>query len=277
MSKVQRYALLLTLFAPLLLQPGVLAQSGGTMSGSTTPDGTGSGGSAEESYEARQARLIALVAETEDFADWLTSYEGWQGKASPKDGDEDGLWYVEFKDADDEEWLGYANVDTEGTIEDSFIPRPLPDDELAEGKVRVVALVLDDPEVAARLVDPLLWEVNADYDRYEVNWVVNFYRGLEHLRIIAQMNRDEFYVEEVRNQRTFSEEDAVEYAKDEAIRLAYEEVGNALEGLDDWRTHVEHQGGARWSVAFVAGETEHFYALVDVESEQVLESFMRTR
>ncbi len=263
---VRRCSLLLTLFAScLFLQSGAFAQSGSAESG----------GSAEESYEERQARLIALVAEIEDFADWLANYEGWQGKASPQDGDDqDGLWYVEFKDADDEEWLGYANVDIEGNIEDSFIPRPLPEDELAEGKVRVRELVLADPEVAARLTDPLLWEVEADYDRYEVNWVVNFYRGLEHLRVIAQMNEDEFYVEEVRNQRTFSEEDAVEYAKDEAVRLAYEEVGDALEGLDDWRTYVEQQGGARWSVAFVAGETERFYALVDVESEQVLESYV---
>ena len=36
---------------------------------------------------------------------------------------------------------------------------------------------------------------------------------------------------------------------------------------------MEHQGGATWSVSFVAGETERFYALVDVEGEQVLESY----
>ena len=234
------------------------------------------GGSAEESYDERRARLITLVAETEDFADWLTNYEGWQGEAWPKEeGEEDGLWYVEFKDEDDEEWLGYADVDVAGDVENSFIPRPLPDDELAEGRARVRELVLADPEVAARLTDPLLWSIEVDYDRYDVNWDVNFYRGLEHLRVVAKLQEDEFYIEEVRNERTFGEEDAVAYAKDEAVRLAYEEVGNALEGLDDWRTYVEHQGGAQWSVSFVAGEQERFYALVDVEGEQVLESYVR--
>lgn len=258
--RVRRYALVFLL--PLLLS--VSAQSGGE-----------SGGSAE-SYDERKARLIALVSETEDFADWLSSYEGWQGKAWPKDdSDEDGLWYVEFKDENDEEWLGYADVDPSGTIENAFIPRPLPDDELAEGKVRVRELVLADPEVAARLTDPLLWDIEADYDRFDVNWDVNFYRGLEHLRVIAKLEDDAFYIEEVRNERTFGEEDALEHAKDEAIRLAYEEVGGALEGLDEWQTYVEHQGGSTWSVSFVAGETERFYALVDVEGEQVLESYAR--
>ena len=231
-----------------------------------------SGGSAEP-YDERKERLIALVAETEDFADWLSNYEGWQGKAWPKEeDDEDGLWYVEFKDENDEEWLGYADVSIDGNIENSFIPRPLPDDELAEGKVRVRELVLTDPEVVALVTDPLLWDVEVDYDRYDVNWDVNFYRGLEHLRVIAKLEEDDFYVEEVRNERTFGEEDAAEYAKDEAVRLAYEEVGEALEGLDEWQTYVEHQGGSTWSVSFVAGEAERFYALVDVEGERVLET-----
>ena len=237
--------------------------------------GEASGRSAE-SYDERKARLIALVAETEDFARWLETYEGWQGKAWPKEeDDENGLWYVEFKDENDEEWLGYADVDIEGNIENAFIPRPLPDDELTEGKARVRELVLADPEVAARITDPLLWEVDVGYDRFDVNWDVNFYRGLEHLRVIATLEEDEFYIEDIRNERTLSEEDAVKHAKDEAIRLAYEEVGDALEGLDDWHTYVEHQGGAQWSVSFVAGEQERFYALVDVEGEQVLESYAR--
>ena len=232
-----------------------------------------SGGSTEESYDARKERLIARVAETEDFAGWLTNYEGWRGEAWPKEeGDEDGLWYVEFKDEGGEEWLGYADVNIQGDIENAFIPRPLPDDELAEGKARVRELVLADPEIAVRLTDPLLWEIEADYNRFDVNWNVNFYRGLEHLRVIAKLEEDDFYVEEVRNERTFGEEDAAEYAKDEAVRLAYEEVGEALEGLDEWQTYVEHQGGSTWSVSFVAGEAERFYALVDVEGERVLET-----
>lgn len=250
------------LFFVLLLTCSVLAQED-------------SGGSAE-SYDERKERLIALVAETEDFSDWLSNYEGWQGKAWPKEeDDEDGFWYVEFKDADDEEWLGYADVSIDGNIENSFVPRPLPDDELAEGRGRVRELVLADPEVVALITDPLLWDIEVDYDRFDVNWDVNFYRGLEHLRVIAKLGEDEFYIEEVRNERTFGEEDAVAHAKDEAVRLAYEEVGEALEGLDEWQTYVEHQGGSTWSVAFVAGDAERFYALVDVESGQVLESYAK--
>ena len=254
-----RYRGLCLALSIFLFSGSVLAQSGGA-----------------ESYEDRSARLIGSVAATEDFADWLANYEGWQGKASPHDEDyPDGNWYIEFKDAGDEEWLGYANVTVDGTVTDSFIPRPLPDDELAEGKGRVRELVLTDPEVVALVTDPLLWDIEVEYNRYDVNWDVNFYRGLEHLRVIAKLEEDDFYVEEVRNERTFGEEDAAEYAKDEAVRLAYEEVGEALKGLDEWQTYVEHQGGSTWSVSFVAGEAERFYALVDVEGEQVLESYAR--
>ena len=254
-----RYRGLCLALSIFLFSGSVLAQSGGA-----------------ESYEDRSARLIGSVAATEDFADWLANYEGWQGKASPHDENyADGNWYIEFKDADDEEWLGYANVTVDGSITDAFIPRPLPDDELEAGKTRVRELVLADPEVAARIEDPLLWTIESDYNRYDVNWNVHFYRGLEHLHVIAKLEEDEFYVEEVRNARTFSEEDALKHAKDEAVRLAYEEVGDALSGLDDWQTYVEHQGGAQWSVAFVAGDAERFYALVDVESAQVLESYAK--
>ena len=231
---------------------------------------------ADESYEEREARLVTFIAETEDFADWLTNYEGWQGSASPHDENNlDGGWSVEFHDAEGEEWLGYANVNVlSSEIYDSFIPRPLPEDQLTAGKARVQTLVLADPEVAARLTDPLLWDIEADYDRFEVHWRVDFYRGLEHLRVIAQMD-DEFYIEGIRNEVTFNEEKAVEHARDEAIRLAYEEVGDALDGLDDWRTYTERQGGGRWSVSFVAGGNERFFALVDVENGQVLEAEAR--
>ena len=141
-----------------------------------------------EDYDERSARLISVVAKTEDFTDWLANYGGWRGSASPHDGDNlDGGWYIEFK-AEDGEWLGYANINAlSGEIDDSFIPRPLPEAELAEGRVRVRALVLADPEVAERIQDPLLWDIESDYDRYEVEWNVNFYRGLEHLRVIAQL------------------------------------------------------------------------------------------
>ena len=120
-----------------------------------------SGGS--EDYDERSARLINTVAQTEDFTDWLANYEGWQGNAAPHDGNDlDGHWYIEFKTEDGEEWLGSANVDARsGEISDLFIPYPLPEDELAEGNVRVQALVLADPEIMARIQDPLLWNIES--------------------------------------------------------------------------------------------------------------------
>ncbi len=49
-------------------------------------------------------------------------------------------------------------------------------------------------------------------------------------------------------------------------------IDKTLTGVDDWHTYVENQGNGQWSVSFVANGQELFYALVDVEKQQILES-----
>ncbi len=222
----------------------------------------------EESY------YITFVATSEEFIGWLIEHPGWQGYAYGPD--ENGIWYVEFYDASGEEWLGYANVDsTTDTIVDFFIPRPLPADVYQEQQQVVLLVVLDDPEVLALLVDPVLWDYWSDYNRYEQVWEVVFYRGVDAIYVRVRVDGENYYIEAVvPDAHKLSDEEAEQHDRDTAIALAYqgEGVDQALEGYDDWTTYVEHQGGALWSVTFASGDTELFYALVDIEKEAVLET-----
>src|SRR5262249_13921527 len=144
--------------------------------------------------EAEQ--YIALVAATDDFASWLANYDGWKGYANPND--DGSVWYVEFHDAADEEWLGYAGVDVNTKeIVESFIPLPLPQEVYDANVGRVRAMVLDDPEVLARIVDPALWYINTDYNRFEQDWEVWLSRGVDSLVVKATLDEDNFTINEI--------------------------------------------------------------------------------
>lgn len=217
--------------------------------------------------------LIVIASQSEEFAGWLAEYEGWQGYAYPPE--EGTVWYVEFYDAAGEEWLGYANVDVEtGEIQDLFVPRPLPAEEYAAGKERILDLVFADPEVQVWLIDPLLWDPYVDFNRFEQVWEVHLYRGNDGILIKASLDEYSLYINEIIDENHLSEEQALQDARDQAISLAYSGAGidQALAGYDDWRTYVENLGGPRWSVTFVANEQELFYALVDIASGKVLET-----
>ncbi len=223
--------------------------------------------------EEGSERVIDLVASTEEFEAWLATYEGWIGYAWSSE--EDGTWYVEFYDQAEEEWLGYASVLIEtDEIVDSFIPIPLPPEEYDAGKERIEVLVLDDPEVQARLLDPLLWSMWTDFNRYDRVWEVWFSRGLESIVVTATLDEDSFSISDIADGNALDEETALQNARDEAISLAYSAPGIdvALEDHDDWITYAERQEDDVWSVSFVAGGDELFYALVNTAEDTVLDA-----
>jgi hypothetical protein len=226
---------------------------------------------AQDDEEARKQALVQIVASTPEFSEWLDGYANWQGAAYPP---EDGtVWYVEFYNESGDEWLGYANVEANtGEIQDSFIPKPLPTDVYQAQLEKVQKLVLDDPEVLARLGDPVLWDMYPDYNRWEAVWDVYFYRGVDALLVKAAIEDAYFSISQISDPNELNEDQQVEDARNQAISLAYsaEGVDGALDGHDDWKTYAEPQGGSRWSVSFAAGEQELFYALVDIQSGAIL-------
>jgi len=224
--------------------------------------------------ETEQA-LIQIVAASDTFAGWLEQYPDWIGHAYKGD-DGANNWYVEFYDATETEWLGYATINADnGEIYEAFAPVPLDPQVYQEQQPRIQTLVLDDPEVLARLTDTAAWDVYMDYNRYESVWEVYLYRGIEAMVVKAKIDEnDNFSIQDIADPNALSEEQAEQALRDEAINLAYggEGIDRALEGYDNWLTYVEYQGGTRWSVAFEADGQPLFYALVDTQLDKVLEA-----
>ncbi len=223
-----------------------------------------------------QAFVIEAAETSEIFADWLAQHEGYIVNAYGPD--EDNLWYVEFFNADESDWLGYASINGEtGEIIDSFAPVPLAADEYQEWLPRVTTFVLNDPEVLARLNNtPDLWDMYADYNRWEQQWQVGFYRGLEAIQVNLWIDdaSEEIYVDAIVDPNLLSEEEAIDNARDTAINIAYglDSLWQTLDGVDNWTSYAEHQGGDTWSVSFLVEGEARFFALVDVETGAVLSS-----
>lgn len=230
------------------------------------------GTAAAQSYEEIQAALVQIVAASPEFAEWLAGYPNYWGQGWPHE-EGSSTWYIEFYNEAGDEWLGYANIDaTTGEILDLFIPKPLPADVYQQQLQKVQTIVLSDPEVLARLGDPLLWDIYTDFNRWEQKWEMYFYRGIEAVLVRSSITDAYFSIDEILDPNALSEEQALDEARNQAVNIAYGAPGidAALEGHDDWRTYVEQQGGSRWSVTFTADGRELFYALVDIKANIVL-------
>jgi hypothetical protein len=227
---------------------------------------------AQDDFAKTRDRLIQLVAKSPEFTAWLKDYPNWKADAGTED---KVYWYVGFVTADGEESLGYAIVEEKvNKIITTFIPRPLPPAAFQAGQKRMRTLVLDDPEVQKRLVDPALWYLTIDYNRFEAQWEAYLSRGIEVLVVKATLENDKFSIKAIQDANVLTQEQTEREAKDKAINLAYQADGidKALAGFDTWKTYVQHHGGARYSVQFSAEGRELFHALVDVKTGAVIES-----
>lgn len=225
----------------------------------------------ELSDEARQA--IQLVAEIPEVADWLATFPDWTGDAWQEG--EDDFYSVDFYSETADEWLGwgYVNV-TDGVVDDYFVPRELTAEEFQAGQAHVEQFVLKDEEILARLGDVTNWEHDTWYNRWDANWEVWFWQGLEEIAITVSIWEDELYLDRIYNPAELEAEEAIENSKNEAIGLAWQAEGidQALADVDNWQTYVSQQSDTIWAVTFATTDQELFYALVDIENEQVLES-----
>ncbi|MBL8155908.1 MAG: hypothetical protein JNM70_17140 [Anaerolineae bacterium] len=228
---------------------------------------------AQDEDPVRQA-VIDVVVGSEEFADWLGNYPNYQ--VNTWGPDENNVWGMEFLNESGDEWLGYASIDADTLeIQDSFVPKPLPQDVYQAQLAIVTDYVLHDAEVLGWLENPDRWEMYPDWNRWEQVWDVGFYRGIEGVVVKATVDEnDNVWIDKIVDPNQLSEEEALRNARDEAINLAYsaEGVWDALDGYDEWTSYAEQQGRTRWSISFVVDEEERFFALVDIELNTVLET-----
>ncbi len=227
-----------------------------------------------EALSDEAALAVHLLGDVPEVADWLASYPDWTGDAW-LDGEDGVHYHVDLYSAAADEWLGWGYVNVaDGVVEDYFVPRELSAEEFQVGRETVEAFVFSDQEVLALLGNVADWDFDTWYNRWDANWEVWFWYGLDELVVTVNIWEDEAYLESIRNPAEFEAEQALENSKNQAIELAWQAEGidQAVAGVDNWQTYVAQQGDTVWAVTFATEDRELFYALVDIESWTVLES-----
>jgi hypothetical protein len=180
------------------------------------------------------------------------------------------------EDQAQEEWLAWAEVDMNSqAVTDYYAPAYLSPEEEARQQAAVEAVVLADAEMLALLGDPDDWDQYIEYDPWEGLWYVYFEKGLDAWAAeVEYTEADNVDILRLFDPYQLTEEEAREAARNQAIEIAYEADGvwDALDGYDDWTAYVTLVEEPRWAVSFVSGDQELFYALVDVEAWEVIES-----
>jgi hypothetical protein len=217
-------------------------------------------------------RAIALLAQQPPVARYLAGYPGWRGEAYLEEGS-DSVWNIDLYAGD--EWIGWGQVDlAAGKVVDQYIPFDLPPEEFAAGKAKIEKFLVYDPEVKARLGEPDLWGHEVTWNRWDQEWQVWYWYGIDALAVVVGIDEDtgRVYLDSIRDANALKAEDQAEADRNRAIEIAYgaDGIDAALAGFDAWRTYVEDQGQGRYTVAFVNGDRTLLAVLVDIGTGTVL-------
>ncbi len=246
------------------------------MAGTIQLTGGGSATLVAWAQGAQEQQVIDIAAAHPAIKNALDRFPDWSAEAYVEDEDAN-IWGVEFyEDQAREEWLAWAQVNMNSqTVTEYYAPAYLSPEEEARQQAAVEAAVLADAEALALLGDPNDWDQYTDYDPWEGLWHVYFEKGLDAWAAEVEYGEnDEVNIWRLFDPYQLTEEEARETARNQAIEIAYEAEGvwDALDGYDDWKAYVTLVEEPRWAVSFVSGEQELFFALVDVEAWQVIES-----
>lgn len=226
--------------------------------------------------QSAEQQAIDLLTAVDEVAMHLANYPGWYGEAWESDS-EPGVFNVDLYSAGGEEWLGWGEVDMpNASVRDYFVPRELTPEEFQYGRERVEAFVLNDAELLALLGNLDEWGYETYYNRWDVVWETYFWRSIDAYVAVSYFDweSDEVWLDGIHDQNAFEADEREALNRSQAVELAYEAEGlwEALEGTDNWRTYVEHQGDSRYSVSFVTQDQSLFFALVDIATWEILES-----
>lgn len=232
--------------------------------------------------EATATAAINIAAQSEDLSEVLAGQE-WEAEVFAEGENIYGVDFFRTGDFDEKEegrFLAWALVDIEnGLVVETFKPYLLSEEELERLSLQVQALVLRDAEVAMVIGDPIGWNIEVYWDAFESAFYVSFYRGLDSYVALVYYTADdeeagEFFFEAFFNEYMMDEAAAALERRDRAITLAFEADGidDALAGYDDWETIVQEISETEASVEFVVGSERLFFALVDLENNQIIES-----
>lgn len=222
-----------------------------------------------------ERRALEILVKEKAIALLLADYDSWHVE----------MWFNEEEqrmeiDLFDDEWnwlsWGAISLDENAVLE-MYAPQPLTAEEYQTQQVQAESIVLDNGEVLAILGDPTKWERYAWYDEWEGAWEVAFYHGIDEYVVTVDNYDGEMVVGAIRNLVLLEEEQQVADNQNRAIELAWQAEGidQELFGGDEemeWQTFVTHLENSQYGVSFATADGELFFALVDIDSQQVLES-----
>ncbi|MFK7804406.1 MAG: hypothetical protein AB8G95_22415 [Anaerolineae bacterium] len=228
-----------------------------------------------DSDQERQA--LQLLVQEKPIAMLLSTHAEWHVEMWLNE--EEWQMEIDLFDAN-WEWISWAGVGLDENelpvvVNAMYAPQSLTVEEYQLQQSAAEGLVLNNAEVLAILGDPAEWERYAWYDEWEAAWDIYFYKGLDEISVRIDNYDGEMMVGSIKNLALLTEEQTIVDNHDRAIELAWSADGidEALFSTDqEWRTYVTHIGEAQYGVSFAAADNELFFALVDIEAEQVLES-----
>lgn len=189
-----------------------------------------------------------------------------EGNEENEEGDEEG---------EEGEWLGYVflNLSSQEIIEYEIVQN-LSAEELVAAKSQVQTALLQHPEMIALIGDAEGWNIELEYDPYEQSWFMYFEKEAAAWLAEAQIEDEQVILITISDPIALNEEETLAFQQEQAIELAYEgsNAPDILNGIDDWNTYVAMQEDGRYGVSFVRGEEELYFALVDVEAWEVVET-----
>jgi hypothetical protein len=253
-------------------QDGSTPTGAGAQAGLFLPSLANGNTSAAPDPQSDEERAIAILVQHPRVARYLEGYPGWRAEAYREEGSST-VWNIDLYQGD--EWIGWGKVDLQaGEVVDQYVPADLPPEEFAAGKEKIEKFLVYDPEVKARLGEPSLWGHEVAWNRWDQQWQVWYWYGIDALVAIVSIdeNSGNVYLDSMRDANELKAEDKAEADRNRAIELAYgaDGIDQALAGFDAWRTYVEDQGQGRYTVAFVNGDRTLLGVLVDIVAGAVL-------
>lgn len=227
----------------------------------------------DEALTAEDREIIRTVVETAEVADVLALAAIWTAEVYQ---DEEGsdTYYLDFYAQDD--WIGWAGIDVVTNEINFDMVAFLSEEAIATMLPIIEKLALADPEVQALMGDSELgdWYTSTDYDPYAASYYFYFERGLESWQASFYMENGQPVIDAISDPAALEAEEQIQWERDQAIEIAWEtpDLWEIVADVDDWQTYVAPQGENRYAVTFVTTDRELFYALIDIETREIIET-----
>ncbi|MEM7335352.1 MAG: hypothetical protein AAF490_24960 [Chloroflexota bacterium] len=218
--------------------------------------------------EAESAMAVSLITSVIEVSDFLASNPTWRASAFRQD----GYYSLVIRGEGSDELLGWGTVNIdEQTVLSYFVARMLTPEEFQEGSSIIEAYVFGEEIVATALGDFSAWEYETKYRHMEGIWEIHLQQGDAKVVIPVDSWEERYFIDEIYNIVT---EDTADSDQQSAIAIARSGPGveEILSRWDNWQIYVAQREGSEYAVSFTAPERELFYARVDIDSGEIINS-----